>query len=109
MARYYGKIGFALGAIETAPGVWSEDEIVERMYFGEVLKNVRRYDSGDKVNDDLRVQNRISIVADDYFNQNLSSIKYLEWQGVKWKITEVEFLRPRLILTLGGVYNGPTP
>lgn len=104
MAKFFGTIGFVEQA-ETAPGVW-QDQITERKYYGDVLRNIRRTQSDNKVNDDINVSNEISIVADPFANQNFYSIRYVEFMGAKWKITNVEVQYPRLILTMGGLYNG---
>ena len=104
MAKFYGKIGYA-EALETAPGVWSES-ITEREYFGELIRNTRRLQTGDKLNDDINVANEISIIADPFANKNFHAMRYVEFMGAKWKITNVEVQYPRLILTVGGVYNG---
>ena len=104
MAKFYGVIGYAVTK-ETAPGVWTE-EITEQSYYGDLTRNMRRLqDSGD-LNDDINVANEISIVADPYANANFHSMRYVEFMGAKWKISKVEVQYPRLILTLGGVYNG---
>ena len=102
MAKFYGVIGYAVTK-ETAPGVWTE-EIAEQSYYGDLTRNMRRLqDSGD-LNDDINVANEISIVADPY--ANFHSMRYVAFMGAKWKISKVEVQYPRLILTLGGVYNG---
>ena len=104
MAKFYGVIGYAVTK-ETAPGVWTE-EIAEQSYYGDLTRNMRRLqDSGD-LNDDIYVANEISIVADPYANANFHSMRYVAFMGAKWKISKVEVQYPRLILTLGGVYNG---
>ena len=104
MAKYFGKIGFA-ETVETRPGVWVE-EIVEKEYFGDVFRNTRRLQSGDQINDNLTVSNEISVVSDPYADANFHSIRYVEFMGTKWKATNVEVKYPRLVMTLGGVYNG---
>lgn len=104
MAKFYGVIGFA-EMVESAPGVWSED-IVDHYYYGDLIRNSRRLQSGDQVNDDINVTNEISIVADPYANQNFHKIRYAVFMGAKWKVSNVDVQYPRLILTLGGVYNG---
>lgn len=104
--RFYGKVGYAVPT-ETSPGVW-DDVITETSYFGNVTRNTRQLANGQKVNDDLTVSNSISIVADAYAIENLMAIRYVEWLGSLWIVTNVEVLTPRLLLTLGGVYNGPT-
>ena len=103
--KYFGKIGY-VDTVETAPVVWSESKIVERLYTGDVIRCQRRRDSGEHLNDDINVSNEISIVADLYANQNFHLIRYAEWMGTLWKVTNVEVQPPRLILSLGGVYNG---
>ncbi len=104
MARYFGKIGYEITE-ETTPGVWVP-AIVEREYYGNLLRNSRRLSSSDKVIDDIAISNEISIVADAYAYQNFHLMRYAVYLGSKWKITNVEVQRPRLVLTLGGVYNG---
>ena len=34
------------------------------------------------------------------------AIRYVKWAGTRWKVDDVEVKRPRLKLTLGGVWNG---
>jgi len=104
MAKFHGKIGYA-NSVETAPGVWS-DQPTEREYFGDVIRETKQWQTTGQVNDDLNINNRISIVADDFANSNFSAMRYVIWAGVYWKISTVEIQRPRLILSLGGVYNG---
>lgn len=104
MAKFYGAIGYSVTE-ETKPGVWKEN-IIERMYYGDLVRNTRRLQSADKLNDNIDVANEISIVADPFANDNFHSMKYVEFMGAKWKITSIEVQYPRLILTVGGVYNG---
>lgn len=104
MAKFYGKIGYAI-LTETVPGVWVE-EIVERSYYGDVIRNIRRLQGSENLNDDINVSNEISIVADAFANQNFHSMRYVEYMGAKWKVSSVEVKYPRLILNIGGVYNG---
>ena len=106
MAKFYGCIGFAVTE-ETRPGVW-EEEIQEKNYFGDVVRNTKRYQTGEGLNDDINIANEISIVADPFANENFSTMRYIEFMGTKWKINSVEVQYPRLILSIGGVYNGET-
>lgn len=103
MAKWFGKIGFA-ETKETKPGVW-EEIITVREYYGDVTRNTRRFQSSENLNDNIVVSNDISIVADPYAIQNFRSIRYIEFMGTKWKIDNVEVSYPRLILTLGEIYN----
>lgn len=102
--KFYGTIGFAIEG-ETAPGVW-KTKTEEREVYGDVLSNIRRWDNGQEVNSDLSVSNRISVVASRFIYENLGAMRWLLWNGTKWKISSAEIVRPRVILTLGGVYNG---
>lgn len=104
MAKYCGVVGFAVTE-ETRPGIWT-NVVTEREYYGDVLSNARRLQTIDQLNDDINVSNRISIVADAFANENFHSMRFIEYMGTVWKVTNVEVQRPRLILTLGGVYNG---
>lgn len=105
MAKFHGKIGYG-EAVEKAPGVW-DDNIVEYSYYGDVIRNVRSLKDGESVNNDLSVSNSISIVADAYANEHFFAIRYIEWAGTLWTVQNVEVQSPRLLLRLGGVYNGP--
>lgn len=104
MARFCGIVGY-IDTKETSPGVWEEIP-TEKTYRGDVTKNIKRYDSGENLNDDISLNNTISIIADAYAYQNYFAIRYVEWMGARWKVTSVEVQRPRLILSVGGVYNG---
>ena len=106
MAKYYGEIGFA-ETIETAPGVYDASHISKGMYYGDVLRNTRRWDKGEGANDNLNVNNTISIVADAYAMNHFFAIRCISWMGARWEVTNVEVQPPRLLLTIGGVYNGP--
>jgi hypothetical protein len=107
MARYFGRIGYG-ESVETAPGVWV-DQITERSYYGDVIRNARSLQEGENLNPDLSVRNSISIVADAYANDHFFAIRYVEWAGTLWTVQSVEVQSPRLILRLGEVYNGPAP
>lgn len=104
MAKFFGKIGY-VETVETSPGVWT-DSITEREYYGDVIRNTRSLQTGDKLNDDITISNSFSIIADPYAYQNFHSMKYIEFMGTKWKIDNVEVQYPRLILSVGGEYNG---
>lgn len=107
MTRFSGKVGYGV-TVETSPGV-HEDQIHEYPYFGDVVRNSLNFRAGESVNNDLSVSNSISIVADAYANEHIFAMRYVEWAGALWTISEVEVQSPRLLLRLGGVYNGPKP
>ena len=103
MAKFYGEIGYA-NIVETEPGVW-EEKIIKRNYYGDIIRNTRSLQTSDNVNDNINISNEISIVADPYANENFHSMRYVYFMGAKWKITSVEVKYPRLILSIGGLYN----
>lgn len=105
MARFAGPVGYG-ETVETAPGV-HEDVITERTYYGDVVRNTRKLQDGEGVNDNLTVSNSISIVADAYARDHFHDIRYIRFAGTLWTVSDVEVQRPRLLLRLGGVYNGP--
>lgn len=104
MAKFCGVIGF-VDTVETKPGVY-EEIVTERKYYGDLVRNIRRLQAGDQLNDNVNVNNEISIIADPYAKQNFHAIRYAKFMGSNWKISSIEVQYPRLILTLGGLYNG---
>ena len=103
MSKWFGKIGFA--EPYEVHGV-VKDRIIEREYFGEVTRNNRRYHEASKINDDLTISNQISIVADPYALNTFHAMKYVEFMGSLWKVNSIEVQFPRLVLEVGGVWNG---
>lgn len=101
--KFSGKIGFVT-TVEIYPGVW-EEQPIERQYFGDVTRNLRKIQGNSKVNSDINISNEISIVADPFANENFHNMRFVEFMGAKWKIESVEVQYPRLILFIGGVYN----
>lgn len=105
MARYCGIVGY-IESVEESPGVWA-DKVTERLYTGDSTRITSRWSSSsNSTNDDLSVNIQLSVIADPFAYQNFNYIKYAEYMGVKWKVTSADVERPRLILTLGGEYNG---
>lgn len=105
MGKFHGLVGFVNYA-ETSPDVFKEIA-VERQYSGDILRKSNRYVAGQSINDNLVINNQISIIADPYINQHFPSIKYVNWKGANWKVTSVDDSNPpKIILTLGDVYNG---
>lgn len=103
MARWYGIIGYA-ELVETQPGIWDE-EITEREYTGDSYRNTRLLQSSGDVNDNINVANQISFVADPYATNHFHWIRYVDYMGARWKVTNIEVQHPRLILTIGGLYH----
>lgn len=103
MAKFFGKIGYGVSE-ETKPGVW-RNIITEREYCGDLTRNTRRLESASQVNDNINISNEISIIADPFAYENFHSMLYVEYNGAKWRISSVEVQYPRLILSIGGLYN----
>lgn len=104
MAKYYGVVGYAESE-ETSPGVWKE-RITERNYYGDIIRNIRNLQNSEHLNDNVAVSNQLSILADPYAIQNFHAIRYAEFMGAKWKVSSVDVQSPRLLLSLGDLYNG---
>ena len=109
MARFHDVVGYGV-PVENPPdsGIWP-DSITETVYSGNIIKKARNLEPGENIHSDIRLSHSISILADEFAIQNYIYIKYVKWGGVRWTVTTVEVERPRLILTLGDVYNGPLP
>jgi hypothetical protein len=109
MARFYGVIGYGESVESPAgSGKWI-DQITEYPYYGDVLSNTRSLEEGLGLNKDITVGNSISIVADEFANDHIFAIRYAMWRGIRWTVAKVVVQPPRLILSLGDMYNGPTP
>ena len=105
MGKWYGKIGFA-ETMETEPGVW-EDRITEHDYYGETIRNwSKQFQPSSGINDNITLSNSISILADPFATKNLGNMRYVAFMGSNWKIASVEVQYPRIILAIGGLYNG---
>ena len=104
MAKFFGKVGYNITQ-KLRPGV-SIPSFVEREYYGDVIRNTRRIENGNTVNDNVYISNQISIVADPFAYENFHAIRYVVYMGSKWRVSDVEVQYPRLTLSLGGVYNG---
>ena len=106
MSRFYGEVGYGYTR-EFETGVF-DLEIVKKNYGGDANNISKANVSSDQVNGELTTNTSISVVADPYAYENFSAIRFVKWSGTYWKVTNVDVKRPRLILRLGGVYNGPT-
>lgn len=104
MTRFCGPVGYLITE-ETSPSVWTEN-LIEIVYIGDSLRLTNRWTPADKLNDDIAISNKISIVADPFAFEHFHNIKYVKWLGICWKVTSVSVEYPRLILEIGGEYNG---
>lgn len=106
MAKWFGKLGYESTVEDPeGSGIWVE-KITERDYYGELMRNSRRTQQGDSINDNITISNQISILSDPYAMQNFHAIRYATFMGTKWKVNSIEVQYPRLVLELGGEYNG---
>jgi len=106
MNKFKGYIGF-VSQVEDPPGIFKE-EVIERKATGDILKNTQRFSIGDTTNGDIKITNSFSIIGDSYAWKHVADIRYLVWQGNNWTIDSIDMEYPRLIVTLGGLYNnGP--
>lgn len=103
MAKFYGAIGYV---VDEAKDDITVEKPVERFYKGDVLKRSRRLENGEGINDNVTISNQISIVADPYAYNHIFAMRYVKYLGTAWKVTTVDVQTPRLVLSLGGVYNG---
>ena len=106
MARFYGAIGYVEETTSEDSPDCTFEKPVERFYKGDLIRNNRRLEGSGEINDNVRISNQISIVADPYALTHIFAMRYVKWMGVAWKVTDVDVETPRLILTIGGVYNG---
>lgn len=106
MAKFHGYIGFAVTS-ETSPGVYTEST-TEREYFGDIIKNTRRIQNGVGINDNIVINNQVSVISDEYINNFIGHIRYVKFgpANTKWKVDSIDPGYPRITLTLGGLYNG---
>lgn len=107
MSKFYGSIGYA-SSEEISPGAYADKIVVTKQYCGDVIRNTGQHQSGENLNDDIKLSNEFSIIGDPFAYANFYQMRYVEYLGTKWKITNVEVQYPRLIITVGGVYNDPT-
>lgn len=108
MSKWFGKIGFTLPVREIEPGVW-DSPVEEHEYYGDVTSNRWKRQSSGEINDNLNLANVLSILADPFAFENHSYVAYVDILGTKWKVTDVELQYPRMILSIGGVWNGNSP
>ena len=104
MAKCSGVIGYALD-VETQPGVWTPG-ITEKKYYGEIVKDNRRIENNTQINDSINISNNISVVSNSFMLSNLAFMRYITFMGSKWNISSVDIKPPRMIISIGGVYNG---
>lgn len=108
MARYYGRVGFKIAEDDQTTGI-VRNTVVEKPYFGRIIEHSRKWQGSDSATDDLVLANQIAITANDYAFNHATAIAYAVYMNGRWKVTDIRIKRPEIILTLGGIYNGPKP
>lgn len=106
MSKFFGNIGFTKAVEEPEGSGIYKNKIVVKKYRGDILRNIQRSDSNSVIIDNVTLSNQLSIVSDPYIRENVGFIAYAEYMGTRWKVTSIEVKYPRLLLTLGGIYNG---
>lgn len=104
MSRFSGIVGYTEEQ-EITPGVWKQVDVPRKMK-GDIISQSSSTRNSDGVNDDVSLNHRISVIGDAYAFDNYYNIKWVQVDGHKWKVTGVEVRRPRLTLSLGGMWNG---
>lgn len=109
MAKFSGNLGYVMPAKEDPPGVWLPEQIIEKHARGDMIRASRNNVQRDELIDDVNIDNQISILMDAFVNDNIEQIRYVCLYGSRWRVNSIAINRPRLILTIGGVYNGDVP
>lgn len=105
MARFFGKVGFAI-IEETRPSIY-EEVYHERSYKGDLVRKSRQWTPTENLNDDIQIYNDVSIIADSFAIMNLGFMRYVHWLDQDFEISSasVDNDRHRITLSLGGVFN----
>lgn len=104
MAKYAGNVCYVT-EVESPPGVWRKEETVVRMY-GDILRTASVFQGAERINKNITLQNRISLLANSIGMSNFYNIQWIEYLGTKWEVTLIDIVSPRIIVTLGGIWNG---
>lgn len=104
--KFVGEVGFWIADVETKSGIYT-DKMIERHYTGDITRAYDKWsERNNSTTDDLRLNNQISIVGDIFALENHGSIKYVLWNGIYWKVNTIGINPPRLVMEIGGVWNG---
>jgi len=104
MTRFWGNIGINRGTQTTAPGII--ENVIEEMKVKGEIRNVKASWSQQAMNDGIRMQHLLSVVTPEDSEIDFNEVVYIVWQGRKWAVTSIQYNRPRVELTMGGLYNG---
>lgn len=104
MARFSGILGINRGPVEVSPGIY-KPQIEEIVVTGEIRQEQLSWGQAN-LREGLRARHVLSIVTPDDGELGFGEVEYIEWQGKKWDVISVAYKRPRLELSMGGIYNG---
>lgn len=104
MTRFRGNIGLNRGPVETSPGIF-EQLIEDVEVVGNLLSLGFRWPEVG-MQDSLSAKHILSIITPEDESVDFNEVVYVEWNGRKWNVNSIEYKRPRINLTLGGLYNG---
>lgn len=108
MAKWSGRIGFVTTSESPVGSGIYRDVVVIKSFTGDVKQVTRRWQVEDKINDDVTMNNTISVVATPYLMQNFYSIRFISFMNAWWSVNAVVMDYPRLTLEIGGLYHGDT-
>ena len=104
MTKFRGSIGTNRGPEETSPGIF--EPIIEEFEVTGEIRNIGarwpRHEQGDSVS----ARHVLSIVTPESSIIDFTEVVYVIWQTRKWSVVSIEYKRPRVELSLGGLYNG---
>ena len=104
MSKFWGPIGINRGPVQTAPGIL-EVVIEELEVSGEMRQLQLRWPQA-RMQEGLSANHVLSIVTPEDSDIDFTEVVYIVWQSRKWSVTSIQYKRPRVELTLGGLYNG---
>ena len=104
MNRYSGVIGVRGEPVETSPGIF-DDGLFEVHVTGKVYRKHSRWSQGEASQDEIQINHVIKFIPTDSILSNLDGVAYATYQGTKWVVRSLEYNRPSLEISLGGVYN----
>lgn len=103
--RWSGKIGYSVTVEDPIDSGVYKEQITERSYHGDIISSRLSYKNANQVNDDAIWSNQFSVVADRFAISHFHEAKYITFNGVKWKISNIEMQPPRLTINVSDVYN----
>lgn len=108
MAKWSGRIGFVTTKESPAGSGIHREVVTIKPFTGEVIRSIRRWQPGEKVNDDVSLGNQISVVATPYLFSNFYAIRFVSFMNSWWSVSSTTLDYPRINIEIGGLYNGNT-